>query len=755
MRPSSLPATTDLVLIGGGHSHVAVLRRFGMKPVPGVRLTLIARDVHTPYSGMLPGYIAGHYGFDEVHIDLEPLARFAGARLLCAEATGLDLANRRVLCRDRPPVAYDLLSINTGSTPGLADVPGAAGRVVPVKPIAGFVAHWQRLSERVLAEDRPLSIGVVGAGAGGVEILLCVHHRLGRRLAEHGRRAGHLSFHLVSGTDELLPSHNPQTRARFARVLKERGVHVHPGHLVVEVDGAGVRCANGARIALDEILWVTSARPAPWLEEAGLEVDQAGFVMVDDALRSVSQPAVFAAGDVATIVGAPRPKSGVFAVREGPPLAANLRRAARGSRLRRFRPQHRFLSIITTGDQYAIASRGRWALEGHWVWRWKDWIDRRFVRRYRELPEMTGGPGVETFQGPLGARVFRARPAPAMRCAGCGAKVGSRALTRVLARLAAAQGGDGIVIGLEAPDDAAAIEVPPGKVALQTVDFFPGFVDDPYVFGQIAANHALGDIYAMAGQPRAALAIVTLPFGPEDKVEEELFQMLAGGVRVLGAGGAVLVGGHTSEAVEPALGFAITGLGDPERLLRKRGLAPGDRLILTKPLGTGTLLAAAMRRQARGRWLEGALASMLQSSRTASDVLQRHGARACTDVTGFGLLGHLLEMVRPSGVDVRLDLAAIPILDGALDTARNGILSSLHPANAEAANAIRANGQVAHEIWPLLFDPQTAGGLLAAVPETSAAACTTELRSLGYQRAAVIGTVLPRSNRAEPITLSD
>jgi selenide, water dikinase len=159
--------TTDIVLIGGGHSHVDLLRRFGMRPVPGVRLTLIARGVHTPYSGMLPGYVAGHYGFDEVHIDLEPLARFAGAGLLRAEATGLDLAGSRVLCRGRPPVAYDLLSINTGSTPGFAEVPGAAGRVVPVKPIAGFVAHWRRLRERVLAEDRPLRIGVVGAGAGG------------------------------------------------------------------------------------------------------------------------------------------------------------------------------------------------------------------------------------------------------------------------------------------------------------------------------------------------------------------------------------------------------------------------------------------------------------------------------------------------------------------------------------------------------------------------------------------------------------
>jgi selenide, water dikinase len=219
-----------------------------------------------------------------------------------------------------------------------------------------------------------------------------VQYGLEQRLAERGRRAARPSCHLISGTDEILPAHNARARSKFARVLEERGVRVHRGHLVVEVEPDGVRCADGARIELDEILWVTSAQPAPWLK-AGLEVDQAGFVLVDRTLRSVSHSEVFAAGDVASIVGQPRPKSGVFAVREGPPLAANLGRVALGEQPRRFRPQRRLLSIITTGDKYAIATRGAWALEGRLVWRWKDWIDRRFVRSYRDLPEMTGRSG--------------------------------------------------------------------------------------------------------------------------------------------------------------------------------------------------------------------------------------------------------------------------------------------------------------------------------------------------------------------------
>ncbi|MBV9756344.1 MAG: FAD-dependent oxidoreductase, partial [Alphaproteobacteria bacterium] len=344
MRGASGPVVKDLVLLGGGHSHVAVLKRFGMRPLPGVRLTLIARDVHTPYSGMLPGLIAGHYGFDDAHIDLGPLARFAGARLLHDEAIGLDLAARRVTCRGRPPVAYDVVSIDIGSTPR-TDVPGADGNVVTVKPIAGFLEKWRHLAQRVLARRGDVRVGVVGAGAGGVELLLAAQHRLGRLLAADGQAGARPEFHLFSETAEILPSHNARMRTKFGRVLRERGVAVHAGQAVVAVAPGQVTLADGAAFVLDEILWVTQAGAAPWLRDTGLALDDKGFVLVTDALQSVSHPDVFAAGDVAAVARHPRPKAGVFAVRQGPPLARNLRLALLGRPPRPFAPQREFLSI--------------------------------------------------------------------------------------------------------------------------------------------------------------------------------------------------------------------------------------------------------------------------------------------------------------------------------------------------------------------------------------------------------------------------
>ena len=296
--------------------------------------------------------------------------------------------------------------------------------------------------------------------------------------------------------------------------------------------------------------------------------------------------------------------------------------------------------------------------------------------------------------------------------------------------------------------------VPEGKVMVHTVDSFRSFIEDPYVFGQVAANHALGDIYAMGGEPQTALALVTLPFGLESKVEDELSQMMAGALEVLKEAGTALVGGHTSEGAEAQLGFAVNGLADRATILRKGGMRPGDRLVLTKAVGTGTLFAADMRHRARGRWIDAALRSMTQSNREGARCLFAHDASACTDVTGFGLLGHLVEMTKPSGVDVEIELSALPILDGAREMVAEGIFSSLQPQNVRLRRAIHdVEAASRHPSYPLLFDPQTAGGLLASVPAARADDCLDALHELGYARAAVIGRVLPESNRLAPVTI--
>ncbi len=754
MQATNTPVVKDLVLVGGGHSHVIVLKRFGMKPMPGVRITLICRDVDTPYSGMLPGLIAGHYAFEDVHIDLGPLSRFAGARFYHDEVTGLDLASRQVICAGRPPVPYDVLSIDIGSSPDMSLVPGAAQSVVPVKPISNFVARFEALAERVLSGDRPLNIGVVGAGAGGVEMALAMQFGLSTRLEGAGRNPNRLTFHLFMSADEPLRTHNSKVRAAFSNVFERRGVVVHRNARAKRLEAGVLHTTDGATHELDEVLWVTQAGIQAWPKNAGLAVDDGGFVAVEDTLRSTSHENVFAAGDCAAVLAHPRPKAGVFAVRQGPPLEGNLRRALRGQALKPFTPQKDFLSLISTGDKNAVLSRGDYfALEGAWVWRLKDWIDRRFMHKFSKLPEMVTDESLDLPRGLADGEALEALSAIAMRCGGCGAKVGATVLSRVMNQLVPARRDD-VLIGLHEPDDAAVVTVPPGKVMVHSVDSFRAMIDDPFLFGQIAANHSLGDVFAMGAEPQTALAIVTLPYGLESKVEDTLLQMMSGAMVVLNDAGTALVGGHTSEGAELSLGFSVNGLIDSEAVMRKGGMQAGDKLVLTKPIGTGTLFAADMRQKARGQWISDALTIMVQSNRRAADCLHKFNATACTDVTGFGLLGHLVEMTKASSVDVELELGAIPFLDGARETVALGITSSLQPQNLRLRRAVSDHERVRTDPrYPLLYDPQTAGGLLASVPGDAADACMVALRELGYASAALIGTVLPESNRAEPISV--
>ncbi len=751
MRMTTDPVVKDVVLVGAGHAHITVLRRFGMKPIPGVRLTLLTREVDTPYSGMLPGHVAGHYAADDILIDTGPLARFAGARLYQDEAVGLDLAGRRVLCRERPPLPWDILSIDIGSRPNTLGVPGAAEHAMPVKPIDSFLARFEALRARVLA-GRSRHILQVGAGAGGVELLLAAEHRLRREVAAAGGDAAALRFTLVAAGEEVLGGFPRGFRARFRALLEARGIAVETGARAAAVEAGAVLLADGRRIAADEILWTTQAAPAGWLAGTGLALDPAGFLRVDAMLRATGRGDVFAAGDTIAFDPGPIPRSGVYAVRAGPVLADNIRAVLTGRALRPYRPQRDALYLVSTGTPHAVGTRNGLVFEGGWAWRWKDWIDRRFMRRFRDLPAMA-----EPDAGPVSPLADKAAlrdiSAIAMRCGGCGAKVGATVLSRALGALEPFPRPE-VLVGLAAPDDAAVVDTGGPRLSVQTVDYFRAIVDDPWRFGMIAANHALGDIYAMGGEPQTALAIATIPYGLEAKVEAELSAMMEGANAVLRDAGCALVGGHTSEGAELSLGFAVNGLVARDAFLRKGGLRPGDALVLSKPIGTGTLLAAEMRGLARARWVQAAIRHMCATNRRAAGVLAAHGAGAATDVTGFGLLGHLVEMTRASEVDATLFLDRIPVLDGARESVARGVFSSLQPQNVRLRRAVRDLDRAqALPDYPLLFDPQTAGGLLAGVPAARAASCVAALRAAGYEAAAVIGQVLARSDALEPILL--
>jgi len=374
-----------LLLVGGGHAHLFVLEALRLqRDVWRERLevTLLSRDLMTPYSGMLPGLVAGHYRSSECHVDLRPLANSAGVDLVQASVERIDLQRNAAIAQGRE-WRFDLVSLDIGSTPPLALVPGAAEHALGIKPIDVFLQQWQALEHGSAALQRPIHMVVVGGGAGGVEIALAMAHRLRTRRAL-------VKLSLVTRA-ALLPSYPRRAAHLAARHLEAAGVALLTGSAVCSVTDGQLHFENGSTASFDRLVWATGAAAPPWLAQSGVATIKGGFVQINQHLQSVSHPQLFAAGDIAGNPDQPRPKAGVFAVRQGPVLAQNLLRQALGDALIAYRPQRDTLSLLTTGPQHAIACWHGLVWQGDWVWRWKDRIDRRFMRRFA-LPSQPADP---------------------------------------------------------------------------------------------------------------------------------------------------------------------------------------------------------------------------------------------------------------------------------------------------------------------------------------------------------------------------
>jgi len=365
-----------LVLAGGGHAHLAVLTALARNPLRDVEVTLVTPAPEQAYSGMLPGWIAGHYARPEIEIGLESLARRASVTLLRGCIVAMDANRRCVAVSDRQPLEYDVLSLDVGSEIDTSWVETLGDRLLPLRPIAGFLERWPGVLAS--ARNRPgFRLAVVGAGAGGIEVALAARHAFDRERIDG-------AVCLVAPRARFLAGHGPGVRRRAADWMRRAGVELHDGHAVGT--SAGLLLPDGTRMSFDCVIAATGAAPPGWLERSGLRLDPQGYVAVDACHRSVSHSDVFAAGDVCSREDPHFGRSGVHAVRAGPVLAANLVAALRGDRLREYRPRRRSLYLLACGPRNAIVSWGNLSAGGKWAWWWKDRIDRGFVRRHSLAP---------------------------------------------------------------------------------------------------------------------------------------------------------------------------------------------------------------------------------------------------------------------------------------------------------------------------------------------------------------------------------
>lgn len=713
---TQIPLTRDLVLIGGGHTHALVLLKWGMRPLPGTRVTVINPAPTAPYSGMLPGHIAGHYTRDELEIDLIRLARFAGARVILGRAVGLDPEARTVTLQDGRVIAYDVASLDIGITSELPQIPGFAEHAIGAKPLDIYAETWADYLEAARQSGHAEPVAVIGGGVAGVELAMAMAHALTKATSK-------ADVTLLEANAEIL-SADPKPRAQLRKSLEVCGVTIRNNATISEITSKGPRLSTGDIIPAGLTIGVAGALPQSWLQQTGLTLTD-GFINVNKYLQVSGYETLFAAGDCAHLTHAPRPKAGVYAVRAAPVLFDNLRAKLVGLPLRAFHPQKDYLKLISLGQKSALAEKWGRIWQGPWLWRLKNRIDQKFMNMFHNLPEMPHAdlPPVLT----LGVAQELGDGQPI--CGGCGSKVGAGTLSGALETLPQSHRAD-VVTGRG--DDAAVLKIGEHYQVI-TTDHLKSFTEDPALMAQITAVHALGDIWSMGARPQAVLATVILPRMSQSLQARTMAEIMGAAAQVFAQTGAEIVGGHSTQGIEMTIGFTITGLAD--RPITHAGARVGDVLILTRAIGTGVLLAAEMQGKANGRHVAKMLAAMAQPQDKAAEILK--DSNAMTDVTGFGLAGHLQAICRSSGVGAELVLDQTPVYEGATQMSEIGVKSTIYDSNLMHAPVENATGSKAK----LLHDPQTAGGLLAAVPAEKADEILSKLQELGLP-AAIIGRII-------------
>jgi selenide,water dikinase len=652
-----------------------------------------------------------------------------------------------LLFDDRPPLHFDILSINIGGQPDLGAIKGAADHVIPVKPIAKF----QQAFDDLLATGLPKKLAVIGGGAAGCELALA----LNKRWRDHGASP---EMTLYSRSTRLMPQMAPRASHLMFAALLDAGIKLQLGRAVDKIDAGTIRFGDNSSDAFDACFLVSAVRPPRWLSTTGLALDDSGFIAAHPTLQSKSHANIFAAGDVATISSSPRPRAGVFAVRAGPVLAKNLRKYLHGHALKRWSAQRRYLAIIGTADNGAIASWGQFGVKADWFLALKYWIDRRFMAKYQQLT-MPTPPAPQPFAGldsgldDTSSQGHRDPVFATMRCLGCAAKASHNVLANALedaVSLAVSNGADPALMpeaGIET--DAAIMASPPaGHQLVQSVDVLSEIVSDPFMLGRIAAVHALSDLYAALATPTTALAIINLPEANLSIQTNQLTQILAGGLFTLSEAGVKLTGGHTSEGGALSVGFSVTGHVKKKWPAVSVTASSGDDLVLvlTKPLGTGVIMAGHMQLIAKAQWVDAAIRQMAVSNQQAAMHFLKKGVLGATDITGFGLARHAQNLsLRLGASGCRLDLSSLPLLDGVLALLSSGIRSSLHDQNRAAvqidASGLKGDAGAQFDAHvETLFDPQTSGGLLGVFPRNAANRLVTILRKDGLT-AAIIGTL--------------
>ncbi len=668
----------DLILVGGGHSNVKLLMDFVKKPISNIRVTLITSVIDTPYSGMLPGYIQGLYSWRNSNIDLYKLSIVGKIRFILGKVKNINGLKKEIYFKDRCPIQFDYLSINIGIESDFSRIPGAKKYTIPLKPIAELNKNLQ------YKEFFGESLGIIGAGAAGVEVSFALKERL-----------KNAKISLFSGKNGILPQYNNSTKKNVRKCLNYSKINLIENDPVLKIKKNLIITANNLKFKFDKIILATNGLAPKWLKNTDLEICKSGFIQTNNKFQT-NFNYIFASGDVINFDNKNIPKAGVYAVKSGKILSQNIRNFILDKKLKIYTPQKYYLSLIGLGSGNVLAHKYKISFSSKinfWI---KKIIDQNFVNKYT-INNLDDFP----------MKSQKKQDNIEMVCKGCAAKISIDVLKKSIPKEISYLSNDSSII-------------PSTKNFYHTVDMINSIISDPFYLGMIAANHSLSDIYASGANPVSGQMILQLPIANSEIHIRDIKQIFSGANEIFKKNGCEISGGHTmiGEDDLPVIGFSIIGKGN--NLKKNNKIKNGDLLFLTGSLGTGLIFSGINNLKIDSFYQLPVLRQMLEGNRSIGNLFKLINPISATDITGYGLANHLINLIQRSNNlrGLTLNLENLPIFDGVELCLNQNVKSSFYDQNYNFAKDKIFFEEVKSKKQQVLFDPQTVGGIAFIAPKT-------------------------------------
>ena len=695
-----IPITNDLVLIGGGHSHLLVLMKLSKRPIKGNRITLITNEIDTPYSGMIPGYIEGIYSWRDSHIDLYRLCLKLNVRFIHAEVERVSAYDKEIYFKDRPKIKFDVLSINTGIQSNNSDIKGAAKYCLPVKPISKLANNFLNKITNYK------SIAFIGGGAGSVELALAIKKRFLNINQE-------IKITLISGKRGLLSAFPQKTKLISLKTLEKFKIDIIEYKRVLEVKPKQIILSDKSILKIDKAILSTNSMTPKWLTRSDILLTKDNYILVNKSFQT-NYKYVFASGDVIDFDNQNLKKAGVFAVRSGKPLAVNIKKFIIGKNLLEYKFNKNYLALIGTSKRSAIATKYNLTFNSRFFFYLKKYIDQNFMKKFSDF-KIRKKFTLEALKTDV-LNIFVKHKEKItdkndiMQCKGCAAKVPLNALKQALPKNIVSTSED-------------AVSVPGHPELYQTVDMISSIITDPFLLGKIAANHSISDMVSVNSKITSAMMILQLPLSKTEINSRDLEQVLLGANEIFKTIDCPLIGGHTmiGKDKDPIIGFSI--LGQKQKKIKivknRRKIKTKDLLILTEKIGSGLIFPGINNYLIDSYFQIDVIKQMIKGNLNFGKISNQLNILSMTDITGFGLANHLLNLIKRDNNKTGLTIYPnkIPLFEGVNECINKNIKSSLFESNYDIAQKDIIYKRDKSKIDNIIYDPQTVGGIAFIIPQ--------------------------------------